>query len=107
MVSIYVVRKSGLLTFTFFDTDSKYEALDKAGISRDEIVSVTVGDSLIRKHLFVDKEISFKDAFHYAGVKNRGITIFDGTSITDDNKTFNDFNCDEEHYLLKAYTMSV
>ena len=65
---------------------------------------MTVGDSLIRRHFFADKEISFKDALHYAGVKNRGITTFDGASVTDDNKTFNDFNCDEEHYLLKVYT---
>lgn len=107
MITIEVLKESGLLSFIFFGTD-KYEALDKLGINRKDILSVVVGDSLIRRHFFVYKEVSIKDAFHYACVKNRGITVFDGANVPDDNKKFSDLDCDDgEHFLLKVYTTSV
>lgn len=100
--NIAVIKKSGIEYFNFFDAITDEEAFGRTGLSQDNFVNVIIGDNVIRKHFFVDKGISFGEAFEYAGIENDGVTIFDCKHVSDDKK-FEDFAIDnnEKYYLLK------
>lgn len=104
--NIAVIKKSGIEYFNFFDAITDEEAFGRTGLSQDNFVNVIIGDNVIRKHFFVDKGISFGEAFKYAGIENDGSTMFNFEHVSDDKK-FEDFELDnnEKYYLLKIKKM--